>query len=132
MSRSFLFSVIKMLNQNQFKVFIVSLIAIIVLSSAATTHKHGHQHSEPHSGERLEDGAFRPRDADHHGDNGEHNSEFDHEAILGSVKAAEEFDQLSPEESKRRLRILVEKMDLNKDGFIDRHELKAHILRSFR
>lgn len=114
------------------KLLSISLVVMIALTGAATTHKHSHQHTEPHSGERLEDGAYRPRDSDHHGDDGEHNSEFDHEAILGSVKAAEEFDQLTPEESKRRLRILVEKMDLNKDGFIDRHELKAHILRSFK
>lgn len=63
---------------------------------------------------------------------GEHHSEFDHEAIIGSVKEAEEFDNLPPEESKRRLGLLVQKMDLNNDGFIDRHELKAWILRSFK
>lgn len=95
---------------------------------SATTHKHGH-----HQGERLEDGAYRPRDADHHGADGEHLTEFDHEAMLGSVKEAEEFHQLSPEESKRRLKILVTtKIDTNKDGFVDKHELKAHILRSFK
>lgn len=63
---------------------------------------------------------------------GEHHNEFDHEAILGSVKEAEEYDSLPPEESKRRLGLLVQKMDLNSDGFVDRHELKAWILRSFR
>jgi reticulocalbin-2 len=63
---------------------------------------------------------------------GGHHSEFDHEAILGSVKEAEEFDNLPAEESKRRLAILVTKMDLNDDRFIDRHELKAWILRSFK
>jgi len=62
----------------------------------------------------------------------EHHSEFDHEAILGSVKEAEEFDNLPPEESKKRLAILVTKMDLNSDEFVDRHELKAWILRSFK
>jgi reticulocalbin-2 len=63
---------------------------------------------------------------------GEHHNEFDHEAILGSVKEAEEFDTLPPEESKRRLGLLVQKMDTNSDGFVDRHELKAWILRSFK
>lgn len=52
--------------------------------------------------------------------------------ILGSVKQAEEFDKLTPEESKRRLAILLTKMDLNNDKQIDRHELHAWILRSFR
>lgn len=48
------------------------------------------------------------------------------------MKEAEEYDNLPPEESKRRLGLLVEKMDLNSDGFVDRHELKAWILRSFK
>ncbi|XP_055593182.1 reticulocalbin-2 [Uranotaenia lowii] len=102
---------------------------VLVICQSATTHKHGHSHAE--TGERLEDGSYAPRDA-HHMDGGEHHSEFDHEAILGSVKEAEEFDKLSPEESKRRLALLVVKMDLNSDGFVDRHELKAWILRSFK
>lgn len=110
------------------------LLLIIVFYAgieAATTHKHGGAH---HAGERLEDGSFRARDTDHHdGDGGEHMTEFDHEAMLGSVKEAEEFHQLSPDESKRRLHILVStKIDTNKDQFIDKHELKAHILRSFK
>lgn len=96
-------------------------------TDAATTHKHTHGASK----ERLQDGSFVPRDAHHH-DGGEHHSEFDHEAILGSVKDAEEFDTLTPEESKRRLGLLVEKMDRNQDKFVDRHELKAWILRSFK
>ncbi|KAJ6648530.1 Calumenin-A [Pseudolycoriella hygida] len=100
----------------------------IQISNAATTHKHDHHGNK----ERLEDGSYSPRDAHHHGDGGVHNVEFDHEAILGSVKEAEKFDNLSPEESKERLAILVTKMDLNGDKFVDRHELKAWILRSFR
>lgn len=48
------------------------------------------------------------------------------------MKEAEEFDSLPPEESKRRLGLLVQKMDSNGDGFVDRDELKAWILRSFR
>lgn len=51
---------------------------------------------------------------------------------MGSVKEAEEFDSLSPVESKKRLGVLVTKMDLNGDRYVDRHELKAWILRSFR
>ncbi|KAF9415857.1 hypothetical protein HW555_006609, partial [Spodoptera exigua] len=60
-----------------------------------------------------------------------HNSEFDHEAILGSVREAEEFDKLSPDESKRRLGLLLPKMDLNGNEHIDRLELKKWILKSF-
>lgn len=107
---------------------LLALTIFYVGSNAATTHKHGH-----HQGERMEDGSFKPRDSDHHGTDGEHLTEFDHEAMLGSVKEAEEFHQLSPDESKRRLEILVStKIDTNNDGFVDKHELKAHILRSFK
>lgn len=52
--------------------------------------------------------------------------------FLGSAKEAEEYDHLSPEESKRRLAILLNKMDLNGDKQIDKNELKAWILRSFK
>lgn len=109
---------------------VLALAIIFVRIEAATTHKHG-QHQQ--QGERLEDGVFRTRDSDHHGADGEHLTEFDHEAMLGSVKEAEEFHQLSPQESKKRLKVLVStNIDTNKDGYVDKHELKAHILRSFK
>lgn len=41
-------------------------------------------------------------DKDHYEEGNEHNAEYDHEAFLGKEEA-KEFDQLSPEESKRRL-----------------------------
>lgn len=52
--------------------------------------------------------------------------------FAGSVKEAEEYDNLPPEEAKLRLKLLLEKMDLNRDQQIDRQELKAWIIRSFR
>ncbi|XP_046385127.1 reticulocalbin-2 isoform X1 [Ischnura elegans] len=93
-------------------------------SSPASTHMHSGR-------EREEDGGYSPRDHNHIVD-GEHHVEFDHEAILGSVKEAEEFDQLPPEEAKKRLAVLLKKMDLDGDENISRKELKAWILRSFR
>ena len=59
------------------------------------------------SGERLSDGAFSPRDHKH-GSGEEHDNSFDHEAILGSRKDAEEYDDLPPEEAKRRLGVSLE------------------------
>lgn len=92
--------------------------------SAASAHIHSH--------EREADGAMLPDE--HNRIHREHqsHSEFDHEAILGSVKEAEEFDHLSPDESKRRLGILLSKMDVNGDKNIDRSELHAWIMRSFK
>ncbi|RZF32957.1 hypothetical protein LSTR_LSTR000827 [Laodelphax striatellus] len=105
-------------------IFISHLMFEVTPASPAHIHKH---HL---SKEREEDGAYVARDHNHITD-GEHHKEFDHEAIIGSMKEAEEFDHLSPEESKKRLRILLTKMDLNKNEQIDRNELHAWILRSF-
>jgi hypothetical protein len=65
-------------------------------------------------------------DAKHIGD-GKHDVEFDHRAVLGSEKQANEFDDLPPEESKKRLRILALKMDVDKDGFIINEELNQWV-----
>ncbi|XP_045896224.1 calumenin-A-like [Micropterus dolomieu] len=54
------------------------------------------------------------------------NYDYDHEAFLGRDEA-KTFDQLPPEESKRRLGIIAEKIDGNKDGFISEEELKVWI-----
>lgn len=40
-------------------------------------------------------------DQEHYDEKGEHNAEYDHEAFLGKQKKS--FDQLTPEESKKRL-----------------------------
>ncbi|RZC40105.1 reticulocalbin-2 [Asbolus verrucosus] len=108
-----------------FAVFILNLARA---SEAGVVHSHS---TDVHK-ERESDGAYSPRDHSHFSDGGEHHSEFDHEAILGSHKEAEEYDHLTPEEAKRRLKILLKKMDLNGDEMIDKKELKAWILRSFR
>ncbi|EYC32146.1 hypothetical protein Y032_0003g1427 [Ancylostoma ceylanicum] len=60
----------------------------------------------------------------------EDDHEGDHQAILGSRKTAEEFDDMPIEESKRRLEILARKMDMNEDGFIDESELTNWVERS--
>ena len=56
-----------------------------------------------------------------HFPDGEHSSEYDHEAFLGDQK--QEFDELSPEEAKKRLKKLVPKVDKNSDSFITVEEL---------
>ncbi|XP_068959461.1 reticulocalbin-3 isoform X1 [Petaurus breviceps papuanus] len=60
---------------------------------------------------------------DAHGD-----FQFDHEAFLGR-EAAQEFDQLSPEESKARLGRIVDRMDRDgdADGWVSLDELRAWI-----
>ncbi|XP_030555133.1 reticulocalbin-2 [Drosophila novamexicana] len=110
----------------------IGVLAIVGPMPANGAVANSHKHEKHLSKERVKDGVYIPRDAHHHGELGEHNVEFDHEAIIGNTKEAQEFDTLTPEESKRRLAILIKMMDLNSDEFIDRHELKAWILRSFK
>jgi len=55
----------------------------------------------------------------------EHDPEYDHNAFLG--EEAKTFDQLSPDESKRRLGLIIDKIDKDKDGFVSQDELKAWI-----
>ncbi len=52
----------------------------------------------------------------------DHNPDYDHEAFLGE-EAAQTFDQLSPREAKRRLGIIVDKIDKNEDGNVTEQEL---------
>uniref|UniRef100_A0A1A9WK75 Reticulocalbin-3 n=1 Tax=Glossina brevipalpis TaxID=37001 RepID=A0A1A9WK75_9MUSC len=114
--------------------FIVLCTVFVLMVNTKPTYSAGiapHKHDKLSSKERLKDGIYHPRDVNHF-DNGEHKVGFDHEAIIGNVKEAQEFDTLSPEESKRRLAVLIRLMDLNNDQYIDRHELKAWILRSFK
>ncbi|CAH2063160.1 unnamed protein product, partial [Iphiclides podalirius] len=58
--------------------------------------------------------------------NEHHNKQFDHDAFLGEDQA-KTFDQLPPEESKRRLGIIVDKIDADNDGFVTLVELKDWI-----
>ncbi|KRT78629.1 HLH domain-containing protein [Oryctes borbonicus] len=113
--------------QNKLK-YIIVLIYLNYICDCAVMHSH----SSHLNRERVEDGAYSPRDRGHVSESDEHNSDFDHEAILGSIKDAEEFDHLTPAESKRRLGILLQKMDLDGDKAITRQELRAWILRSFK
>lgn len=111
------------------------IIMLIVFCSVYLTGTYSgvmHSHTNEINKERPSDGAYSPRDHGHFSESGEHFSEFDHEAIIGSHKEAEEYDHLSPEEAKRRLEILLKKMDLDNDQKIDRNELKAWIIRSFK
>ncbi|CAK5096042.1 unnamed protein product [Meloidogyne enterolobii] len=63
-------------------------------------------------------------DAKHMGE-GKHDVEMDHKAVLGPD--TDEYNDLPPEESKKRLRVLALKMDVDKDGFISPEELNEWV-----
>ena len=63
---------------------------------------------------------------EHYSSDHGHNAAFDHDAFLGPD--AEKFDKLSPEEAKRRLKIIVvSKIDVNKDEVVSLEELERWI-----
>ncbi|KAL4225381.1 hypothetical protein ACF0H5_016070 [Mactra antiquata] len=57
---------------------------------------------------------------------GEHNNDYDHDAFLGEAEARD-FEDLSPEESKDRLAIIVDKIDRDHDQFVTEDELQQWI-----
>lgn len=66
--------------------------------------------------ERVQDGGGSRRGrGGHFGDFGDsdeaHDDQFDHEAVLGSAREAEEFDRLPAAEAKERLLVLAGRMD---------------------
>ena len=61
-----------------------------------------------------------------HFEDGQHNVEYDHDAFLGP-KQAKEFETLSDDEAKKRLRAMVPKLDTDKDGEVSPDELEAWI-----
>ena len=65
----------------------------------------------------------KPLSEHEHNDDLDH--DYDHEAFLGDQ--AHEFDDLSPEESQRRLGEIVDKIDENKDGLVSVEELRNWI-----
>ncbi|XP_028305005.1 calumenin-A [Gouania willdenowi] len=54
------------------------------------------------------------------------NHDFDHRAFLGREQARA-FDRLPPEESRRRLGMMVDRMDADSDGMVTGEELKKWI-----
>ena len=52
-------------------------------------------------------------------------TDYDHEAFLG--EEAKTFDDLTPEESKSRLAIIVDKIDKDKNGAVTAEELQEWI-----
>ncbi|KAL5503600.1 hypothetical protein EMCRGX_G010573 [Ephydatia muelleri] len=97
-----------------------NLNAILILCFAATAC------CKPTGEERKGRGPLDLSGYDHFTEGEQHNTEYDHEAFLGKDEA-ERFDQLTPEEAKKRLALIVDKVDKDGDGFVTEEELKDWI-----
>ncbi|KAM3863567.1 reticulocalbin-3 [Diretmus argenteus] len=64
----------------------------------------------------------RHADLSDHAHDDAHGFQYDHEAFLGKEEA-KTFDQLTPEESKDKLAKIVERIDVDKDGYVTHAEL---------
>ncbi|XP_018611270.1 calumenin-A isoform X1 [Scleropages formosus] len=86
-------------------------LCVVYATSKPTEKKDRVHHDDPLSEKEHEDAE---------------NFDYDHDAFLGEEEA-KTFDQLTPEESKERLGMIVDKVDGDKDGFVTEDELKAWI-----
>ena len=75
--------------------------------------------------EKENDRVLKGKPLSEHDHNDDLDHDYDHEAFLGDE--AHEFDDLSPEESQRRLSEIVDKIDTNSDGFVSVDELRDWI-----
>lgn len=105
-----------MLIKQQLFVF---LGACIISVFALPTDAHGKdEHGRPH--QHKDD-----LTEEEHLVDGEHNPDYDHEAFLGDMK--DEFDHISPDEAKRRLKLLISKVDSDSDNYVTAEELKKWV-----
>lgn len=66
------------------------------------------------------------------GEEEDYRSPHELKAIYVSAKLMKGHDELSPDEYKRLMHHLMDLMDLDSDGFINRHELKTWLVRSHK
>ena len=107
--------------KKQLIVLLVACIISVFTLPKDATQKDEHGRPKPHDDELSEE---------EHMVDGKHNPDYDHEAFLGDMK--DEFDHLSPEEAKRRLKLLIAKVDGDKDSYVTPEELKRWVKTVFQ
>lgn len=106
----------KSISMKLIEVYLIFALVVITYSSAI-----------PKPGEDKKNRVHEQKLSDmEHEHEGEHNPDYDHEAFLGKDDA-KTFDQLTPDESKDRLGIIVGKIDKDGDGQVTEQELKDWI-----
>lgn len=98
----------------QYSLLLCFLHLSLTLAIPKEEHRKIHDHQQPLSDEQ------------HYKEGEEHNPDYDHEAFLGE-ETAKTFEQLSPAESKERLKKIVERIDADNDGYVTQKELEEWI-----
>ncbi|XP_022338893.1 calumenin-B-like isoform X2 [Crassostrea virginica] len=106
----------KSISMKVIEIYLIFALVVITYSSAI-----------PKPGEDKKNRVHEQKlsEAEHEHE-GEHNTDYDHEAFLGKDEA-KTFDQLTPDESRERLAIIVGKIDKDGDGQVTEQELKDWI-----
>lgn len=107
-------------------VLIILLLGISMTQGASVTGAEEKLHDRVIHAEKLSD---KEHFQHHDGEEDEdfiHDPDYDHEAFLGKDEA-HEFDQLTPEESQRRLGVIVDRIDKDGDGFVTFEEMRNWI-----
>lgn len=99
-------------------------IVLVALSLVNTKPTEADAESNGHHGRKFGDLS----DQDHYGGDhhDQHNPAYDRDAFLGDE--ANEFDDLTPEQSKEKLAIIFDKIDKDQDGFVSEKELQDWIV----
>ncbi|XP_064599975.1 calumenin-like isoform X2 [Liolophura sinensis] len=100
------------------KLYIVGLVLALVATTWSSAIPKPDEHKNRAYDKDLSD--------QQHEREGDHNNGYDHDAFLGR-EDAKSFDQLTPEESKERLAIIVDKIDKDRDGYVTEKELQDWI-----
>lgn len=108
------------------------LLSCMLLASKGATPEPEHHDEDDHHDTDDHDSEDHSKHHDAHDKPGHHDENFDHDAVVGSHHESEEFKDLEPEEAKRRLGLLVDKMDTNADHNVTQTELYLWILKSLR
>lgn len=101
----------------------IHVVVLIIALTASASISSAQPSDEEHKSRVLDHGlSDEEHFTDEDGEAPHHNVEYDHQAFLGKDEE-KTFDNLPPEESKKRLAVIFDKIDKDGDGLIVEQEL---------